>query len=432
MKKRQLFEKIANSLKEIANELTDEEKARLEEIAAAIVSLGENADEDGKEEIKARLAQLQADLDKVQAETSEAVANRIQKLRDELTGGGKSKDVRDAFTADVRKQIANAILDARYGVKNTLEAIESICVQNGIQVRKKNDVSGLSFAEIIDYALQLKQENNDRIFDSLYKTKRSKFFYGEIDPTKPNSIAKQWNKASETQKVEQELALNGKSISTAYLYKLQSLAHEDLDDAREAGQEAALLRDIREELMRAVKGLAVRAIMVGDAYNPNGSKVTVFETIGTKTTTDLFTTVVNVATTGSVTLSDIRKAAAAVKTERKWLVITSDLKQQIAKRTYAAGGTEFFFSDAELKEQLGVDEIIDRDFVGDVSGLQAIVYDPDEYWVKEKNVIDTPFPEYRDNRQGYLYEINMGGAIHGLQSTAVLVDSEAKKGAKTN
>lgn len=422
MKKR-LFDKIATGLKSIANELNDEAKARLEEIAAAIVSLGENADEDGKEEIKARLTQLQADLDKVQAETTEAVANRIQKLRDELTGANKGS-IRDKFTSAVRRAIANAILDARTGLNGTLAAIEDVCVANGIQVRKKNDVTGLTYAEIIDYALQLKQEENDEIFDALYKTSRSKFYYGELDPTNPSHIAKQWTKSSETQKAEQELALNGKAIATAYLYKLQSLAHEDLDDAREAGQEAALLNDIRKELQRAVKGLAVRAIIVGDAYNPSGSKVTVFETIGTKTATDLFTTVLNPATAGEVTLADVRRAAAAVKTERKWAVMTSELKLALATRKYAEGGTEFFFTDNELAEQLGVDRVIDKDFIGDVEGLHAVIFDPNEYWVKEKNVIDTPFPEYRDNRQGYLYEINMGGAIKGLNSTAVLREAE--------
>lgn len=411
---------IANGMRAIANELNDDAKAKLEEIAAAIVALGEEADNDGKEEIKARLAQLQADLDKVQAETAEEVANRIQKLRDEMTKSASVKDVRDKFTPEVRKAIANAILDARYGVKNTMAAIEAVCKSNDIAVRTKNSVSGLTFAEVIDYALQLKQENNDEIFDALYKTKRTKFFYGEIDPTKPNNIAKQWPKNSETQKQEQELALNGKAISTAYIYKLQSLANEDLDDAREAGQEAELLRDIREELTRAVKGLAVRAILVGDTYNPNGSKVTVFETIGTKSTTDLFTTVVNPATANKVTLGDLRAAAAAVKTEKKWAVVTSETKLALAEYLNAQGATPRFLTDAELAEQIGVDRVIDKDFIGEVTGLHAVIFDPDEYWVKEKNVIDTPFPEYRDNRQGYIYEINMGGAIHGLKSTAVL------------
>lgn len=419
--KKQIFSTIANGLKAIANELNDEAKARLEEIAAAIVSLGENADDDGKEEIKARLAQLQADLDKVQAETGESIANRIQKLRDELAGSMQAKNAKDAFTPAVCKAIANAILDARYGVKNTMAAIAEVCKANGIAIKAtKNDVSGLSYAEIIDYALNLKQENNDEIFDALYKTNRTKFFYGEVDETNPNSIAKQWTKGSAEQKEIQDLALNGKAISTAYIYKLQMLAHEDLDEAREVGQEPELLRDIREELRKGVKGLSVRSILVGDTYNPNGAKVTVFETIGSKTATDIFTTVVAPAEAGVVTLADLRKAAAAVKTEKKWLVLTSDLKLAIATRRYAEGGTEFFFTDRELAEQIGVDRIIDRDFIGDVEGLHAVVFDPDEYWVKEKNVIDTPFPEYRDNRQGYLYEINMGGAIHGIKSTAVL------------
>lgn len=423
--KKQIFSTIANGLKAIANELNDEAKARLEEIAAAIVSLGENADDDGKEEIKARLAQLQADLDKVQAETGENIANRIQKLRDELTGSMQAKNAKDAFTPAVCKAIANAILDARYGVKNTMAAIAEVCKANGIAIKAtKNDVSGLSYAEIIDYALNLKQENNDEIFDAFYKTNRTKFFYGEVDETNPNSTAKQWTKGSDEQKEIQDLALNGKAISTAYIYKLQMLAHEDLDEAREVGQEAELLRDIREELRKAVKGLAVRAVLVGDTYNPNGAKVTVFETIGSKTATDIFTTVVAPAEAGVVALADLRKAAAAVKTEKKWLVLTSDLKLAIATRRYAEGGTEFFFTDRELAEQIGVDRIIDRDFIGNVRGLHAVVFDPDEYWVKEKNVIDTPFPEYRDNRQGYLYEINMGGAIHGIKSTAVLREAE--------
>lgn len=415
---------IANALKKLANGLSEEDQNELEQIAAAVTALAGRADEEGKAEIAARVEQLKADLEKVEANVAENVAERIQKLRNELTGSLTKKDVKEAFTPAVRKAIANAILDSRYGLQNTLDAIEAVCKENGIEVRKKNSVTGLTFAEVIDYALQLKQENNDEIFDALYKTNRSKFFYGELDPTKPANIAKQWSKSSETQKAEQDLALNGKAISTAYIYKLQSLAHEDLDDAREAGQESALLRDIREELMRAVKGLAVRAMMVGDAYNPSGSKVTTFETIGAKTASDLFTTVVNPATPGTVTLADIRKAASKVKTARKWCVLTSDLKLALATRLYAAGGTEFFFTDQELAEQLGVDRVIDKDFIGEVTGLHAIIFDPSEYWVKEKNTIDTPFPEYRDNRQGYLYEINMGGAIHGLKSTAVVREAQ--------
>lgn len=410
---------IVTKMRKVANSLSEDARAQWDEMVAAVEELESDEDEHDVTELNDRLAEIEGKY----ASQNEEVANRIAAVRNELMSTlAGAKNVKDQFTPEVRHAIVNAIMKNR-GVSAIAESVRAICKENGIAVReKKNDVSGLTFAEVIDYALQLKHEDNDEIFDALYKTNRSKWFYGELDPTAPENIAKQWNKSGDDHKAEQELAVQGKSISTAYIYKLQSLANEDLDDAREAGEEARLLNDIREELMRAVKGLAVRAIMVGDANNPSGQKVTVFETIGTKTESDLFTTVVNPAEANTVTLADVRKAAAKVKTRRKWALMTGDLKLLLATRKYAEGGTEFFFTDEELAAQLGVDKVIDKDFIGDVEGLHAVIFDPDEYWVKEKNVIDTAFPEFRDNRQGYIYEINMGGAIHGLESTAVLCE----------
>lgn len=395
------------------NTLSDDARAMWEEVRAAFEALAEDGQEHSITELADQFEQIKAKYDTM----DEDVQNRIQKVRDEVMAMVKdTKSVKDKFTPIVRRAIANAIHSA-HNLKEVKENIDAVCKENAIEVRTKRDsVSGLSYAEIIDYALQLKQENNDEIFDALRKTNRSKFFYGELDPTNAANIAHQHTKGQS--KAEQELALNGKTITTAYIYKLQALAHEDLDDAREAGQEAELLRDIRDELRRAVKALIVRAILVGDAYNPNGSNVTVFETIGTKTASDLFTTVVNPATANTPNIADVRKAAAKVKTERKWAVMTSDLKLLLSERPQ--GADSHFYTDAELAAQIGVERVIEKDFIGDVTGLHAVIFDPDEYWVKEKNVIDTAFPEFRDNRQGYIYEINTGGAIHGLESTAVL------------
>lgn len=415
--KKKFLKNLVKAMKKIANTLSDDARSQWDEMVAAVEAIEQDEEEHDITELNDRLAEIEGKY----ASQETDVANRMQALRTELMNSIKgAKNVKDAFTSDVRRKISNAILGA-HTLKEVYDSISAVCAEAGIELKtKKNSISGLTFAEVIDYALQLKQEDNDEIYDALYKTARSKFFYGELDPTNKKNIAKQWSKNSETQKEEQELALNGKSITTAYIYKLQALATEDLDDAREAGQEAELLRDLRDELMRAVKGLAVRAMLVGDVYNDNGSKVTVFETIGTKTATDLFTTVVNPAVANTVTLGDVRKAVSKVKTRRKWAVMTEDLKLLLATRVYAAGGTEFFFTDEELAAQIGVDRVIAKDFIGDVAGLHAVIFDPDEYWVKEKNVVDVAFPEYRDNRQGYIYEINMGGGIHGLQSTAVL------------
>ncbi len=425
MKKKLLNVIAAINARLTKNTLSEDARALWEEVRAAFEALAEDGEEHTITELADQFEQIKAKYDT----QNEEVANRIQAVRDEVMAMVKdTKSVKDKFTPEVRRAIANAIHSA-HNLNEVKENIAEVCKENAIEVRAtKNSVSGLSYAEIIDYALQLKQENNDEIFDAVYKTNRSKFFYGELDPTNPKNIAKQHTKNADQQKQEQELALNGKTLTTAYIYKLQSLAQEDLDDAREAGEETRLLADIREELMRAVKGLAVRAMLVGDAYNPNGSKVTVFETIGTKTTSDLFTTVVNPAVANTPTILDMRKAASKVKTERKWAVITSDLKLTLSQRPQ--GADSHFYTDDELAAQIGVDRVIDKDFIGEVEGLHAVIFDPDEYWVKEKNMIDVAFPEFRDNRQGYIYEINMGGAIHGIESTAVLCE-EGNRGKKS-
>lgn len=415
-----MSKKVKNAIegvKKISNTLSGDAREFADAVVGAIEQLEADAEEHGTDEIMERVNALAEEAKK--AASSEEVAERIQAVRNELAGMLKSNTtkVEDKFTPEVRKAIANAILEAR-GLEAVKNAIDKVAVANGIEVRKtKNAVTGLSYAEIIDYALQLKQENNDEIFDALYKTNRSKWFYGELDPTDPTNIAHQWSKSSTDPKAEQTLALEGKTIATAYIYKLQSLANEDLDDARETDQEAELMRDIREELQKAVKALAVRAIFVGDAYNASGSKVTTFETIGSKTRTDLFTTVVSPAA-ATVTIADVRKAAAKVKTERKWVIVSSDLKLALSQRPQ--GADSHFYTDAELAAQIGVDRVIEKDFIEELDGVSAIVFDPNAYWVKVKNTIDTPFPDYRHNRQGMVYEMNMGGAIHGLQSTAVL------------
>ena len=418
--KKKFLQNLLNGMRKVANTLSEDARAQWDEMTAAVQGLIDDEGEHDITELNDRIAEIEGKY----AQQNEEIAERIQRVKNEIMASvSASKSVKDKFTPELCAEVRNAIFNAR-GLEEVKNNIEKVCKSNNIEIRKKNGVTGLSFAEVIDYALQLKQENNDEIFDALYKTGRSKWFYGELDQTNPNHIAHQWAKTSENQKAEQELAVEGKTIATAYIYKLQGLANEDIDDAREAGQEAELLRDIREELGRAVKGLAVRAMFVGDAYNGSGAKVTTFETLGTKVRSDLFTTVLAPAG-ASVTLADVRKAASKVKTARKWAIMSSDLKLALATRIYASGGTEFFFTDEELAAQLGVDRVIEKDFINEVDGLKVVIFDPNEYWVKVKNTIDVAFPDYRMNKQGFVYEMNMGGAVHGLESSAVLTTNAA-------
>lgn len=363
---------------------------------------------------------LKEEIDKIAArfaEQDQAVVEKIAKVRESIMSELRKNtpDVKGKFTAEVKKEIANALMSKKY----KQDAIEAV-----MSVAKRNDIAGLTFPEIVDYALELKIDEGDFFFENLRKTERNKFFYGEIDHTDPEQIAKQWDKGSVTAKEVQALVLEGKKIDTKYIYKRQRLAQEDYDAAEEAGTLANLQRDLRQELRTMVEVGATRAILIGDTVNPVGQRINTFETIGTKTATDIFTTVLNPEVAGSFTIVDLAKLAAAVKTERKWLVMSSNSLLELRQFVYGQGGTVALKSLEDLAAEIGVERIIRKDYLDQVDGLHAIILDPDEYWVKEVKTLDLVYPEYDKNAIVFQYERNMGGAIHGVQSTAVLREAQ--------
>ena len=183
--KKKFLKNLVSAMKKIANTLSGDARSQWDEMTAAVEALEGDDDEHDITELNDRLAEIEAKYVKQEQD----VANRMQALRNEILGSLKNaKDVKDQFTADVRKQITNAILNS-HTLRETKDAIVSICEGAGIEVKKtKNSVSGLTFAEVIDYALQLKQENNDEIFDALYKNGHAKLSDHFINPKTKESV----------------------------------------------------------------------------------------------------------------------------------------------------------------------------------------------------------------------------------------------------
>ena len=416
--------KVQNAIegvKKIANTLTGDAREFADALVGAIEELEADAEEHDVDEILARIDALAADVKKQgeEAASSEEVAERIQALRNEIAGMHKpAAKVSDKFTPAVRREIANAIMQA----SNDREAIE-----NAMAVCKKNDITGITFQDVVDYTLQLKQEDNDELFDELFQAVYNRFFVGDLDPENAAEIAKQWNGLGieVTEKDIQELAAEGKTINTKEVYKRQRVPNAVLDDVEEAGQEAEFTGSITTELRKAVQGLIVRAVLIGDKVNAAGKRVTTFETIGATKTSDLFTKVITPKVANNVDLLDIRKAADAFKYDYKIAVLTSETKLKLIDRRYATGGTPILLTDDELAAQLGVNKVYTRDFIGDEAGLHAIVFNPREYWVYTKKEREIAFPQYEKNVLNFLYERNCGGAIHGIESCAVVREASA-------
>lgn len=404
----------SNTLSETARQLFDE-------FVAAVDALAEDAAEHNETSIK-------DEFEKVAAKyaTTEEVAEMIAKVRESIANDvRKNVSVADKFTPAVKNAIVQAFATSR-DKREVINKLNEIAKENGIELKKrKNDVSGLTYQGMVDYAIQVRQDESDEIYDALYKTPVTKIFFAELDDTNPEEIAKQWDKNAGAGVVKdvQALAAEGKEMTTANVYKMQRIANEDLDDAAEVGQEGALIGTITAELRKSVKAGIVRAILIGDNVNPEGKKITKFETIGTKTATDLFTTVLNPEVASNVSIIDLARAAEAVKTERKWLFLSPELDLALREYVYATGGTPMLMSREELAAKIGVDRIFKKDYLAGVEGLHAIILDPDQYWVKEKKETDVAFPQYERNARGFLYELNAGGVIRGLKSTAVLKEA---------
>lgn len=393
--------RVANAFSEKGQEAADAIRALIDELESAEVEVDETA---LAEKIQEVLANAEPNT-----KTEEAIANAIAKRMQAITDTVGAKNL----SASVKNQISAAILRAasKEEVKNAVNA-----------VLVKNDVTGLTFEDVVDYAVVESWGDLNPIFKQLHKTFFTKFFYNGQDVKTATLLAKQWDKSGDTEKKIQEIAVTGKQILTKYIYKRQRAAQEDLDEIEKAGGLTNFLRFINEELDRMIVNTIVMAILIGDNVNELADRVTTFETIGSKSASDLFTKVLN-PEGEAVTLKDFRRACDAVKNpngKRKVAILSTSMLSQISEFKYSGTGTIMYRSTDEVAKQLGVDEVILCDLLDPEEGIYGIVMLPDGYWYNEKNAISVAYPKYEENVMNYQKERNIGGAIHDLFSTAVL------------
>ena len=398
-------------LQGIKNALTGDAKDFADAVLEAFQSFADDNAEHGIDELTEKVKEIESTF-----VSNSDVENKIAEVRESIMqvvrGGADGAKVENKISGKVVEQVANAILRSR-SHSEAINAIEGVMT--------KNDITGLTYQQMVDYVLNIKQDDADDVFDALSVTPFAKWFYGELNESNAEQVAKQWDKASQkgVTKDLQTLALQGKSIECKEVYKMQRIANSDLNAAEEAGQQTQLLASAVAELRKSVKAAAVRAMLIGDKVNTGNKQITSFETIGTKKETNAFTTVLH-PEGAEVTLVDLLRTVKEVKAERKWLFITSALEVQLRKMVYAAGGTATIIGLKDMAKMLGVERVINKDYLADETGLHAIVMSPDEYRVKIRKTVEMPFPEYKENAMYLLYEMDMAGAIHGLKSTAVL------------
>lgn len=403
--------RIENSLLKIANYLGEKGKGLVDELRAIFDEMEASEVEISDEDLKSKINEvLKASELFATSEQLEQVANKLAKL------SAPKQEVANGISAATKKAIVNAIMRGHNNFNDVKNAVMKIAVEN--------DITGLTFGEIISYTVADKIDSQNVLFDKLRQTPFTKFFYSEADLRSAGAIAKQWDKTAEGDKKVQELAVEGKTITTKYVYKRQRVSDEDLDAIREDGGEAELLSFVTEELYRVTIATIVKAILVGDTTNEVGERITSFETIGTKTVSDLFTAVLNPENGGDVELGDIVRMVRALRNpdgKDVVLVIDPEVLNAVSAFKYAEGGSTDYRSIEDLKTIFGVSDIVTYDLhtLG-AAQLHAIAIIPDGYWVKTRREKEVSWPQYEKNAVNWMYERNTGGAIRDLLSTAVL------------
>lgn len=438
MKKKELKEAV-EGVRKISNTLTGTAKEFADAVVAAFDEAANDEQEHEITDLKNAIEEISARFDK----QDEEVANQIASLKqDMLRQISNSSIAQPKLTKKVANEIARAILRS-----NGKEAIQN----NVEKVLKRNDITGLEFNAIVDYTVELKVEDLNPLWRQFHRTMFNKFFYAEGDLKQAAQIAHQWDKVNEgdIEKKIQSLEITPKTITTDYIYKRQRAAFKDLDEIEEAGQIAEFLTWISNELYQLIVDTIVMAILVGDSVNAAGDQVTTFETIGTKTASDSFTTVVKAGDTDltafltaisatsakDILAGTLRFAADKVwnpRSKHKVAVINSETLTVLASYRYASGGDVDFRSKDEVAALIGVDEIITSDLVASYSDNTgapiAIFMLPDGYHVKEVKSLDFAYPTYEKNAQNIQKEVNAGGAIHDLLSTAVVKSTSSAEG----
>ena len=418
-------QKVQNTLSGDASELRDALVALFDELANREEELDIN-------QFKSEIEKIVAEYSDVPAATADAITkaieNAVKRVQNAIPASEK-------MTAKAKNAIAAAILKAHDKV-DAVNKANAVAVENGI--------SGLEFEAVVDYVVDWKIEDLNPLFAKLHKTLINKFFYGEIDLKQAAQIAHGWQKTNEGEKLIQQLTANKKSITTDYVYKRQQVAFKDLDDIEQAGQLAQFLSMISKELDLMIVNACVIALLIGDQVNDADNKVRTFETIGTKTTSDLFTTVVaddDADLSAYMTAIDASSAPqvsqrlAALKYTRDKIhnpngkeivaVMSRGVLSSLSPRVVAAGGDFVFRTKEEIAAELGVDDIYLTDVMpatmeqGEANSVPVIFMIPDGYWYKEDKAIDVAYSQYENNVQNLQKERNIGGAIHDLLSTSI-------------
>ncbi len=179
------------------------------------------------------------------------------------------------------------------------------------------------------------------------------------------------------EKSMQVVNLTSKMLHSQEILKIIELNYETM---RKVDGTIGLMKWVIDELTTNIINEIERAILVGDGRDASSDrKISSFEVLAEAKDANYITTI---TTTDNLRL-DIRKAVKAVKGEGpRTLFISGETLIALQQFTYASGGTTTFTDIEVLKRELGVDNIVEKDYINqEDNGIAAIVLNEKYYGI---------------------------------------------------
>lgn len=178
------------------------------------------------------------------------------------------------------------------------------------------------------------------------------------------------------EKSMQVVNLTSKMLHSQEILKIIELNYETL---RKVDGTIGLMKWVIDELTTNIINEIERAILIGDGRDASSDrKISSFEVLAEAKDANYIT---SLTATDNLRL-DIRKAVKAVKGEgARTLFISGETLIALQQFAYASGGTTTFTDIEVLKRELGVDNIVEKDYINEDNGVLAIVLNEKYYGI---------------------------------------------------
>lgn len=416
MKNNQL-KSLANALKRIAmKDYFDDQdgKELLVALQELIASLEQSEELVTAEQLAEAVKAFFADRLKDGQELPEEIQNTIRKA------------VRD-YTMPVRAH--GLYLDSKEAVHDFRNAI--IKSRNAEEFASnwkahltRNAITGVAYPTEVSKGIAAAWDRESGLLGRMTKvaSKGFKLMYTTEGNASANVVA-HGHETKGTAKVEQEFTVLTKDLTLEMVYKWIPVDRIDLASLED---DAAFIDWIVTELSDRLAYTIERTVIAGDPNSTTGQRITSLESIGAKTTSDIWTTVISGTPSAQLAYS----AVVATEGRNRWLYVAKDALATILNIDYGAGSpSSLFLTLEQLKEQWGVEKVIPFDFPRASPGtigsgeIVAVALSPEDYY----RIGGEPFGEqwsiYEKNQEAFMAEVAIGGGVGKAHASAVALAS---------